>query len=188
MTSVGVLGKLFSIAILFLAVQRTEANPAKMNMSKQAGKGPLPCNQSLENSIRDLSTSLNCQTSLITLQMNLAKWHLKRIWFTDSAHPQTQQLPEHFHLLIRLRPTCSLLLKACQRKNLIFRGNLHFHMCPATLLAVPLSVKKRYRDLVVNILVLSKAQTTLSRSPERVTSESCNYQICSSGRPLQLWH
>jgi len=42
MISVGILGKMHSIAILFLAVQRAQAKVAKIKRSNLAGNGPLP--------------------------------------------------------------------------------------------------------------------------------------------------
>jgi hypothetical protein len=48
-TSVGTLGIFFSIAALFLDVQRAQAKPEKIKMIKLIEKGPLPLNPELQN-------------------------------------------------------------------------------------------------------------------------------------------
>jgi len=65
---VGAFGNFFSIVILFLEVHKAHEKHVNMNIIKQSERGPLPCSQVSEKSIKDLGKEIPGNISF-----NLAK-------------------------------------------------------------------------------------------------------------------
>ena len=130
--SVGALGNCLSIAILFRVIHKVQAKPAKRNMRTRIGRGPLPCNQTSENSCKKRGISPKLKTSFMNAQVILASTQSKRIWFTVSKTPQRQHFPSPLQpLLAKDCPTGSLLLKVCHRKKNYFERDFAFPNNPS---------------------------------------------------------
>lgn len=82
----------------------------------------------VENSPKEDGQASKLKTSSTRPQTSLARWHLNNRWSIVSNSPHKQQWLSPFQpLFTREVATCSLLLKTCHKKNLIFKGILLFH-------------------------------------------------------------
>lgn len=112
----------------------------------------------MKSSAKGVWSLLN--TSLRIPPRQIARWQWNKTWSIVSKFPHNQHLPFSFQLLLTKHwATWRLLLKTCRRKNLLFKGILHFHKIPTILLVRPISVRNLYKDLVANCLLLSSSST-----------------------------
>jgi len=157
------------MAILFLLDQSAQVTPAKRTMANRFGILSPPLAQCPLHISHEVGHSPHSKLSRTPHQSTRAIEQRKKMWSTSSTCPQSTQRQLPFQpLRCKAVAVCNLSLSSCQRKILIFKGILAFHMLSVFLTLTPLWVRKEYSDLVVKHFDLSKAHSTSSPPSDKL--------------------
>ena len=157
----GCVGKIPSIASLFLVSQRDQARaPIQLHSTRllpPEAEAKMPARSEVDRGFQEVLAAART-----ALQAKLANGQRKKTWFASSVTLQTAHIPVDGPLrLATLSEVGSLLRNSCQKNTLILSGRRAVHRPFGTKQAWH-SHNFRYKDLTENLPDGVRAQVTVS--------------------------